>query len=92
MIRLSLVLLDAEMDNLIDQGIELAVFGMGTVFVFLALLVFATKAMSSLILRFEPEMSSGSVDTVTQNSNATDKGRLVAIISAAIAQHRHNNK
>ena len=36
-------------DNLIGQGIELMLFGMGTVVVFLTLLVFITSAMSALL-------------------------------------------
>ncbi len=81
-----------EMENLVAQGMELAAFGMGTVFVFLALLIFATRAMSALILRMEPEMASGAAPAVTQRSNDPDQVRLLAIITAAITQHRNNNK
>lgn len=80
------------MDNLVSQGFELALFGMGTVFVFLALLIFATKLMSALVLRYEPVVSISSADTVAQAASAPDPGRLVAIISAAIAQHRSSKK
>jgi len=77
------------MENLLSQGIELAVFGMGTVFVFLAILIFATKAMSSLVLRFEPLASQSTEAAVTQNAALPDHGRVLAIISAAITQHRN---
>lgn len=80
------------MDNLVSQGFELALFGMGTVFVFLALLIFATKLMSALVLRYEPVVSISSADTVAQAASTPDSGRLVAIISAAIAQHRSSKK
>ncbi len=76
------------MDNLLAQGIELALFGMGTVFAFLAVLIFATWSMSTLILRFEPEVALDSEDAVAQNTLASDKRRLLALISAAITQHR----
>ena len=80
------------MDNLLSQGFELALFGMGTVFVFLTLLVVATKVMSALVLRYEPVASISSAEAVAQDSSVADPGRLIAIISAAIAQHRASNK
>ena len=80
------------MDNLVSQGFELALFGMGTVFVFLALLIVATKVMSALVQRYEPVASLSSAEAVAQGASMPDSGRLVAIISAAIAQHRASNK
>ncbi|PCJ26614.1 MAG: oxaloacetate decarboxylase [SAR86 cluster bacterium] len=80
------------MDNLLAQGVELAIFGMGTVFVFLALLIAATKTMSAIVLRFEPEVVSPTPDAGAHNGSALDQGRIVAIISAAITQHRNKNK
>lgn len=41
-------------DTLIDQGISLMIYGMGTVFVFLTILVFATGLMSKLVIKFAP--------------------------------------
>ncbi len=47
--------------NLFSAGLELMLAGMGTVFVFLTLLVAATAAMSALVRRFSPlEQLSGS--------------------------------
>ncbi|NQV71419.1 MAG: OadG family protein [Pseudohongiella sp.] len=80
------------MNNLLSQGFELALFGMGTVFVFLAVLIIATKAMSSLVLRFEPAVSVASAATVAQDAALSDRGHLLAVISAAIAQHRTTKK
>jgi oxaloacetate decarboxylase gamma subunit len=79
------------MDNLLAQGVELAIYGMGTVFVFLALLIIATQAMSSLISRLSPEKAPAAAGAETQSISALDQGRLVAVISAAIAQHRNTN-
>ncbi len=79
------------MENLVGQGFELAVFGMGTVFVFLALLIFATQAMSALVLRFQPEVTESSVAAVTQGKSVAS-GHMLAVISAAIAQHRKRSK
>ena len=71
-------------EDLISQGIELMVFGMGTVVVFLTLLVFATSAMSALLRKVSPAPSSS--PTVAADSG-TDPV-LLAVITAAIRKHR----
>ena len=40
---------------MLEQGVELLVYGMGTVVFFLMLLVFATRLMSASITRWLPE-------------------------------------
>lgn len=83
------------MDNsLIDQGFSLMLFGMGTVFVFLTLLIFATGAMSSVILRWFPEKIVEPTAKKKRPPAATTSGAPVAaatlkIIQAAIDQHRN---
>ncbi len=42
------------MNDLMSQAVELMIAGMGFVFVFLVILVFATGLMSKIILRFAP--------------------------------------
>ncbi|MFP3978787.1 MULTISPECIES: OadG family protein [Marinobacter] len=42
------------MDDLMSQAVDLMVAGMGFVFVFLIILVFATLLMSKLLIRFAP--------------------------------------
>jgi oxaloacetate decarboxylase gamma subunit len=79
------------MDNLLNQGLELAMFGMGTVFVFLALLIVATRTMSLLVLKFQVETGAQTASTVTQALVTPADGQLVAIVSAAITQHRNKN-
>lgn len=76
------------MDSLLNQGLELAVFGMGTVFVFLALLIAATRTMSILVLKFQPAMTDKTAVAATQSSVLPEDGQLIAVISAAITQHR----
>jgi len=56
-------------DNLIDQGISLMLFGMGTVFIFLTILVLATWLMSTLINKF-------ALDTAIETPNANAKVRI----------------
>ncbi len=44
-----------------EQAVELLTLGMGTVFVFLGLLVLATSAMSRLLQRYAPQAAPVSV-------------------------------
>ncbi|MCH8175418.1 MAG: OadG family protein [Proteobacteria bacterium] len=80
------------MDNLLNQGLELAMFGMGTVFVFLALLIAATKTMSALVLKFQPALADTVAPVATRSSLTPEDGQLVAVISAAIMRHRNKNQ
>ena len=66
--------------TLLAQGVELMLAGMGTVFVFLTLLVLASTAMSALVRRFFAEHQALEADAVTEEE--------VAAITAAIARHR----
>ncbi|MEQ8861242.1 MAG: OadG family protein [Pseudomonadales bacterium] len=67
--------------DLLTQGLELMVVGMGTVFAFLTLLVFATATMSRLIQRWQ-----GADDDMP--APGADRAAEVAAIAAAIALHR----
>ena len=62
--------------DLLTQGLELMLAGMGVVFVFLTLLVGATTLMSRVVMRFWPA-----------NSPPDDEEEIAAI-TAAIARHR----
>lgn len=67
---------DVEMqEKLLDQGVTLMLAGMGTVFVFLTILVMAMSLMSAIVNRIRPK-----------NTDPTDEE--VAAISAAIRRHR----
>ncbi|WP_394181207.1 OadG family protein [Marinomonas posidonica] len=80
------------MNELISEGVGLMVLGMGFVFVFLVVLIFATGYMSSIINKFFPEVvpvanpSTPASDSVT--SAAVDP-QIAAAITAAIHQHRN---
>lgn len=79
-------------ESLLQQGVELMIYGMGTVFVFLAILVFITTLMSTLIQRFFPEKEAPVVPT-TQAPVASQKDeQLVAVISAAVHKYRSRHK
>jgi oxaloacetate decarboxylase gamma subunit len=78
--------------DLINQGLELMLFGMGTVVMFLALLVLATALMSRVVERFfpEPEPEPLPVRLSGKPSAPERDAQLLAVISAAI--HRHRNR
>lgn len=76
-------------DSLMQQGLDLLVFGMGTVFVFLALLVLTTHLMSWLVSRFE--QPAVPVPPAAAAAGAGDS-ELVAVISAAIHKHRSRRR
>lgn len=68
-------------DELINQGLELMLLGMGTVFVFLTLLVFTTSFMSKAIASWK---SAERLETPQGLGDA----HLRRVIAAAVAQHR----
>lgn len=76
---------DAE---LLLQGLELLLLGMGIVFGFLTLLVFLLRGMSSLAGRLAP-MTEPAVE-LPAPAGAPDRQRIVAVISAAVARYRRS--
>jgi len=73
-------------ETLIDQGLELMLFGMGTVVVFLTLLVLATMTMSALIEHFAP-LPPG-IEPKSAMPASVDDPVLLAVITAAIKKYR----
>lgn len=73
------------MTELMAEGLRLALFGLGTVFLFLTLLVGATALMSTLVSRFEPESPSPS-------PAPEDESRLLAAVATAVKVYRRNNR
>lgn len=65
--------------SLLDQGVTLMLVGMGTVFVFLTLLVLAMSTLSAVVMRF---------GTPPINENGPNDEE-VAAIAAAIGVHRN---
>lgn len=63
--------------TLLEQGLTLMLVGMGTVFVFLTLLVAGMSLMALVVKRFLP---------ATIDADVSDED--IAVITVAIAQHR----
>jgi oxaloacetate decarboxylase (Na+ extruding) subunit gamma len=82
------------MSDLMMDGFNLAMFGMGFVFIFLISLVFLTGLMTAMIRRYAPvalmpAKSRASIKKpVAPRPESGDQAKLVAVISAAIRQHR----
>ena len=72
-------------NNLLNEAINLTLFGMGFVFVFLALMVVLTGFMSAAVLRLQPFAPSTSV-APSQADNLIDEDTR-AIIEKAIKLH-----
>ena len=80
-------------ENIITEGFSLMLMGMGTVVVFLTILVFVTSFMSSFVQKYFPETSAEALSPTT-SSLAADKNNqaLLVVISAAIHAHRSGKK
>ena len=76
-------------DVLIEQGVDLMLYGMGTVFIFLTLLVIITALMSAVVQRWLPD---DEMDVSSSKAESNVDARIVTIIEAALAKHRCRRK
>ena len=72
---------------LVQQGVDLTLYGMGIVFLFLTLLVICTMIMSRIIDSFFPDVAPAVVVPVDASPRDIDP-KLLAVIQAAIQEHR----
>ena len=70
--------------NLILEGFKFMGLGMGTVFLFLIVMIGAMNLMSSIIHKFFPEPQANTETPVAKQDNK----KIIAAITAAIAHHR----
>lgn len=77
-------------NELLTEGINLMVFGMGFVFLFLVVLVWATSLMSRLVTKLLPEEPLVEKTTVVKKAAPSESvpEDVVAAIALAIRQHR----
>ena len=78
--------------TLLEQGLELMLFGMGTVFVFLTLLIVVTGWMSSLAQRLEPPPAAPLARKRRGAPESQPSPAVVAAISAAIHEYRKDSR
>lgn len=79
--------------TLISQGLDLMLYGMGTVFTFLTLLVAVTTLMSKIVNTLvveQPEITVSPIAAGAGNliAQSTVEPRIAKVIQAAIDQHR----
>ena len=72
-------------NNLVAEAINLTLFGMGFVFVFLALMVVVTTMMSVLVKRFQPNLNLAATSNIELSSGIDEKTET--IIKKAINMH-----
>ena len=72
--------------NLILEGFKFMGLGMGTVFLFLIIMIVSMNIMSTVIHKFFPEPNQGTDATLVPTKE--DNKKVIAAISAAISHHR----
>ncbi len=77
------------MEPIFYQGIGLLLYGMGTVVIFLVLLIIATRFMSWMVFRFLPEPEDSNENSV-EITKVDDK--VIAAIGSAISQFRSGKR
>lgn len=77
--------------NLVLEGFKFMGLGMGTVFVFLIIMIVSMNIMSIVIHRFFPEPEpTAAVPSSAPTSAKKDNNKLVAAITAAIKHHKES--
>lgn len=71
--------------NLIVEGFKFMGLGMGTVFLFLIILIVSMNILSTVVHKFFPEPHQNPDAPVTQKK---DNKKVIAAITAAISHHR----
>ena len=69
--------------DLLQGGVELLLNGMGTVFVFLVVLIFSTKAMSAIVSKF-PDKEVVALKKPATNTVPSDELQQIAVAAAAV--------
>ena len=78
---------------MVSEGLNLAMFGMGVVFVFLVLLIYVTKLMSMIAQRLESN-NAHSFAPIPQRgrrpavANVAESARLKAVLAEAVKQYK----
>ncbi len=77
--------------DIVADGIALSAFGMGTVFTFLVILIFATTLMSKVVAKFFPEAPVAPKKAAVAPTQGVDP-QLLSVLAAAVKEHRSRQK
>ncbi len=72
--------------NLILEGFKFMGLGMGTVFLFLIIMIGCMNGMSYIIQKFFPEPKAANLEPAVNTQK--DNRKIIAAITAAISHHR----
>ncbi len=77
--------------NLVNEALKFMALGMGIVFLFLTIMIFALKLQASLIAKFFKEDQKNTTNSTINHlqSNAIDDSAITAAITAAIIHHNN---
>lgn len=79
--------------NLVVESLKFMVLGMGIVFIFLIVMIFALKLQAKLIAKFFPlEVKKDISSTWKPQVKQEDEKDTIAAITAAIIYHNNKNK
>ena len=78
--------------NLMNEGLMLMIFGMGSVFVFLTLLVIFTTLMSCLLEKYDTKFGSSETEKDSGSTDSIDQDSLLVILTSAVHQYRSRRK
>ena len=79
------------MSPIVADGLGLSAFGMGTVFTFLIVLIFATTIMSKLVTKYFPDAPAAPAKKTVVPSQGVDP-QLLKVLAAAVKEHRSRQK
>lgn len=77
--------------NLLMEGVKFMFLGMGTVFVFLIVMIVMMNLQAKIIHRFFPEPNEGAVPVPSAKQTQQSKNNKVAAIVAAIIEDKKKN-
>lgn len=77
--------------NLVLEGLKFMALGMGTVFLFLVIMIGFMILQAKIIRRFFPEPNQGAVPVKTPQQTQQSKNNKVAAIVAAIIEDKKNS-
>ena len=77
--------------NLVTEAFKFMILGMGIVFSFLTIMIFALKAQAALIAKYFPLKDNIQTNKVPTHVAASDTAKKIAAITAVI-QHHNNLK